>query len=290
MVNRIVIAAVISLLAGFAVGAMWMTEGGRKDAGAGNAAAGESQGTTADTADRLAQLERVIAEEQEARRALEDTLAILFAEIERLEGRGARAAENGDEPDAGDAPARRESRRPERNDAEWMRNFTERRIGRLMDGGFSEEEARYVLQQESEASFKAMQKAWEAQRSGENLDPFDLRLNPQALLREELGDASYARYLEAQGQPTAISVTQVMTGSPGSSAGLQPGDQLVSYDGERVFNVGDLRSLTMQGEPGQDVVIEVERDGVRMQLTVPRGPIGITGSGANVRGLNWWGT
>ena len=42
-------------------------------------------------------------------------------------------------------------------------------------------------------------------------------------------------------------------------------------------------------EPGEDVVIEVERDGVRMQLTVPRGPIGITGSGANVRGLNWWG-
>lgn len=288
--NRIVIAAVISLLAGFAVGAMWMTAGGRKDAGAGDVAAGESPGAAAAATERLAQLERVIAEEQEARRALEDTLAMLFAELERLEGRGARAAEGRDEAAAGDAPDRRESRRPERNDVEWMRNFTERRIGRMVDGGFSEEEARYILRQESEASFKAMQKSWEAQRSGESLDPFDLRLNPQALLREEIGDAAYARYLEAQGQPTAISVTQVMTGSPGSSAGLQPGDQLVSYDGARVFNVGDLRSLTMQGEPGQDVVIEVERDGVRMQLTVPRGPIGITGSGANVRGLNWWGT
>ena len=56
-----------------------------------------------------------------------------------------------------------------------------------MDGGFSEEEARYVLQQESAAAFKAMQKSWEAQRSGEDLDPFDLRLNPQALLREGQG-------------------------------------------------------------------------------------------------------
>ena len=84
-------------------------------------------------------------------------------------------------------------------------------------------------------------------------------------------------------------MTQVLSGSPGNDAGLQPGDQLVSYGGERVFNVMDLRNLTMQGEPGQDVVIEVDRDGVRMQLTVPAGPIGITGSGASVRGLRWWG-
>ena len=288
--NRIVIAAVVSLLAGFAVGALWMTDGGRTAAGAGGVAAGEAPGTEASTAERLDELERIIMEEQEARGALEDTIAMLFSELERLESRGTRAAENRAEPAAADPPTRRESRRPERDEVEWMRSFTERRVGRLIEGGFSEDEARRILQQESEASFRSMQMAWEAQRAGESMDPFDLRLNPQALLRENLGDAAYARYLEAQGQPTAISVTQVMTGSPGNRAGLQPGDQLVSYDGERIFNVGDLRNLTMQGEPGQDVVIEVERDGVRMQLTVPRGPIGITGSGANVRGLNWWGT
>jgi hypothetical protein len=45
----------------------------------------------------------------------------------------------------------------------------------------------------------------------------------------------------------------------------------------------------MQGNPGEDVVIEIERDGTRIQLTVPRGPIGITGSGANLRGANRWG-
>lgn len=288
--DRIVVAVVVSLLAGFAVAALWMTEGGREDATPGELAAGDGAVGDPNAVERIAQLERIVAEEQEARRALEDTLAILFEELEKLERGSAHASESRDEPADGDAPTRRESRRPDRNEVEWMRNFMERRVGRLIEGGFSEDEARRILQQESEATFKSMQMAWEAQRSGESLEPFDRFLNPQALLREELGDAAYARYLEVQGQPTSISVTQVMSGSPGSSAGLQPGDQLVNYDGKRVFSVGDLRSLTMQGEPGQDVVIEVERDGVRMQLTIPRGPIGITGSGANVRGLNWWGT
>ena len=108
-------------------------------------------------------------------------------------------------------------------------------------------------------------------------------------MRSEMGDDAYARYLEVQGQPTAVSVTQVLGGSPGSRAGMQAGDQLMRYTGERVFSMSDLRNQTMQGKPGEEVVIEIERDGMRMQLTVPRGPIGITGTGANVRGTNWWG-
>ena len=155
--------------------------------------------------------------------------------------------------------------------------------------GTSDEEARRALELESEASFKAMQLAWEAQRNGEAIDVMDVMSNPQSILRAEMGDDAYARYLEAQGQPTAIRITQVLGGSPGDSAGLQPGDELVSYNGERVFSVMELRNGTMQGQPGEDVVIEIERDGVRMQLTLPRGPIGITGSGANIRGMSWWG-
>jgi len=95
--------------------------------------------------------------------------------------------------------------------------------------------------------------------------------------------------LQALGQPTAIQVTQVLEGSPGSQAGLQTGDQIVSYNSERVFNVNDLRELTLQGNAGEDVVIEIERDGVRVQLSVPGGPVGITGARANIRNMNWWG-
>ena len=81
----------------------------------------------------------------------------------------------------------------------------------------------------------------------------------------------------------------MLNGSPGSEAGLQPGDQIVSYNGARVFNVADMRELTLQGAAGEDVVIEIDREGVRMQLSVPRGPVGITGSGANIRRMNRWG-
>ena len=286
--NRIVAYVAIGFLAGLAVAALVMF-GDRESATPADGVVEDRLDVDAGAEDRVARLERIVTEEREARLALEDTLAMLFEELERLEGAGGTVSATRPADSAEQSASPRERRRAPRDEAEWMRNYAERRVSRLIEGGFSEDEARRILQQESEASFKSMQMLWEAQRSGENLDRFDRSVNPQALLRDELGDAAYARYLEAQGQPTSVRVTQVLSGSPARSAGLQPGDQLVSYNGERIFNVGDLRNLTMQGEPGEDVVIEVERDGVRMQLTLPRGPIGITGSGANVRGLNWWG-
>lgn len=288
----IALAVAISLVAGFAVGA-WV--GGDEPTAAGPAGA-TSLGdlpTDASTADRLARLEQVLADERNARIALEDTLAMLFDEIERLEGQDARAEEAQRAQAEIEARAAREARanerRSSRSRADMLRLYEDSRVARLIDGGFAEDEARRILQLESEASFKALQAAWEAQRSGESLSPLGATGNSQSILRSEIGDDAYARYLEAQGQPTAIEVTQVLDGSPGGRAGLLPGDQIVRYNGERLFNVVDLRNLTMQGNPGEDVVIEINRDGTRMQLTLPRGPVGITGSGASVRGLNWWG-
>lgn len=223
------------------------------------------------------------------RLALEDTLAMLFEELDRLEGTDERAEAGLQSAAENERQTRAAERRGQRNEADWVRSYQERRIATLVEGGFSDEEARHALQLESEASFKAMQLAWEAQRNGESIDVMDAVSNPQSILRAEMGDDAYARYLAAQGQPTAIRITQVLGGSPANDAGLRAGDELISYNGERVFNVMELRNGTMQGQPGEDVVVEIERDGVRMQLTLPRGPIGITGSGANVRGMNWWG-
>lgn len=287
--NKIVVAAAAaSLLAGLALGA-WIGGDVEGESAALPQAGSVALPEDATAEDRLVRLEQIISEEREARLALEDTLAILFDEIDRLEGAGVREAAQRQAEIERDRETRASRRRESDNEADWMRNYQERRVGRMVEGGFSEDEARHVLQKESEAAYKAMQASWEAQRNGDSDALFRGGNNPQTFLRNEIGDDAYARYLEAQGQPTSIRVTQVMTGSPGSSAGLQPGDQLVSYNGERVFNVSDLRNQTLQGDPGEDVVIEVDRDGMRIQLTVPRGPIGITGSGANVRGMNWWG-
>jgi len=259
--SRIIAAVIVSLVAGFAVGA-WMTGDEASETGRpAEQPAAEYFDAAAPLEERLRRLEQVITEERDARLILEDQLQNLIAEIEPSE----------------------------RDVASMMRNYRDRRVATLVNGGFSEDQARRVLQQESEAQFKSLQAMHDAQRNGEALDPMTAMSGPQAILRSELGDDAYERYLSAQGQPTAVQVTQVLDGSPGSRAGLQSGDQIVSYNGERIFQVGELRQLTMQGQPGEDVIIEIDRDGVRMQLSVQRGPVGITGSGANIRTMNWWG-
>ena len=286
--NRIAVSVIVSLLTGLALGA-WVVGERSESQGSGSIAVGQVIDTESGAEDRLLRLERIIAEERDARIALEDTIAMLFEEIERLEGAGGLAVAEVKARTEREQTARARARNVSGGENDWIRDYQERRVSRLIDGGFSEDEARRILEQESESSFKALQSSWEAQRNGESVDRFSSAFDPQAILRSEMGDDNYARYLEVQGQPTAVRVTQVLSGSPGSKIGLQPGDQLISYGGERVFSVMELRNSSMQGNPGEDVVIEIERDGTRIQLTVPRGPIGITGTGASVRGSNWWG-
>jgi S1-C subfamily serine protease len=96
-------------------------------------------------------------------------------------------------------------------------------------------------------------------------------------LRNELGDADYERYLDASSRPTSVAVSGVLDSSPAQRAGLQPGDQIVRYDGKRIFSMSDLTRRTLEGQPGEQVVVDILRDGVSMQVAVPRGPIGISG-------------
>ena len=283
------VAVAVSAIAGFAVGA-WaisaaLTAGQESAAMPSNQDAG-----AADTlAERLLSLEQLIAEEREARLELAGQVQVLIGDLESgAVAEAPAAAENSTESRRRDESRGGGLRRAQDFTA-MIRRFEDRRLHSLMENGFSEDEARRVLQRESEAEFESMQLAWEAQREGTPPDQLAASSDPQALLRAELGDADYERFLVAQGQPTAIQITRVLNGSPGSEAGLQPGDQIVSFDGERVFNVTDMRELTLRGAAGEDVVIEIDRDGVRMQLSVPRGPVGITGSGANFRRVNRWG-
>ena len=67
----------------------------------------------------------------------------------------------------------------------------------------------------------------------------------------------------------------ILSSSPAENSGLKAGDRIIGYAGERVFNVRDLNKLTVQGEAGESVLLEIERDGEPIQLTIPRGPIGI---------------
>ena len=279
-------AVAVSLIAGLAVGAWLVTD--RPAAGPAESVPSSSGHVVTAPEERLLSLEQLIAEEREARLELAERVQVLLDDIERRDSvASAQAAESS--TNRANEVLGVGSLRRSRDFMSMMRNFEERRFNSLTDGGFSEDEARRILRKESEAEYQAMQLAWEAQRSGEPVDPLASLNDSQSILRAELGDSDYERFLEAQGQPTTVQITRVLDGSPGNQAGLQPGDQIVSYGGNRVFNVADLRDQTMLGAQGEDVVIEIDRDGVRMQLSVPRGPVGITGSGANIRTMGRWG-
>ena len=123
---------------------------------------------------------------------------------------------------------------------------------------------------------QALQARYDAQRDGTPFNYSQGRTSSDRALRTELGDADYERYLEATGRQTNISVSNVIESSPGHRAGLQTGDQIVRYDGARVFSMSDLNSMTMQGEPGVNITVDIVRDGIPMQVVLPRGPVGIS--------------
>jgi S1-C subfamily serine protease len=124
-----------------------------------------------------------------------------------------------------------------------------------------------------------IQAVYDARQSGEPLDRAAFRFDPDQALRAEIGDAEYEQYLEAYGRSTSVAVGTVLESSPGQRAGLQSGDEIVGYGGQRVFSYNELSSRTMNAQPGQSVVVDIVRDGVPMQVIVEAGPIGISNRG-----------
>jgi hypothetical protein len=143
----------------------------------------------------------------------------------------------------------------------------------LIKSGFAREEAARIVQIEAEESLRQLQAQYDRRR--ERALSTDSRLASTNPIRSELGEQNYERYLNANGWPTSASVGSVIGGSPGENAGLRAGDNVLSYAGERVFNLDEINQLTIQGQVGESVLIKVERNGEPVQLTIPRGPIGI---------------
>jgi serine protease DegQ len=65
-----------------------------------------------------------------------------------------------------------------------------------------------------------------------------------------------------------IAVLNVVEGSGADRAGIQPGDVLLSADGEPLRSVEDLFALLRERDPGDEVELELLRDGERETVTV----------------------
>jgi len=98
-------------------------------------------------------------------------------------------------------------------------------------------------------------------------------------LRNEIGDDAYDRYLFALGQANRVRVDEVLTQSPAEQAGLQAGDLIVRYGDARLFAPGELVNETRSGTAGETVQLEIIRNGERLVVPVPRGPLGLRVAG-----------
>ncbi len=75
--------------------------------------------------------------------------------------------------------------------------------------------------------------------------------------------------MQAVGLPRADAVIGLVeTGSPAEAAGLRPGDRITALGGEPVSWWSDVARAIRSG-PGDELAIEIERDGVVSALTLP---------------------
>jgi len=95
------------------------------------------------------------------------------------------------------------------------------------------------------------------------------------IYREELGDDKYDQFLYSSQLTNRIVVQSVLSESPAENTGLLAGDYILSYDNKRVFNWSDLTALTANGEVGENIPIEVQRNDQVFQYFIARGPLGI---------------
>jgi len=233
------------------------------------------------TEGRLAALEDAFAAEVDRRVALEARVAELTSELEALGQSPARGPRMGDGGSAGPGPGTTEERARVRGQAASSPEERQRRaIERLIAAGFAPDRAEWINRRTQELRMQGMQAQYEARREGRP-PPLDVEA---ATLRAELGEQDYERFLTAQGRSTTVNITGVLASSPAERAGLQAGDEIVSYDGKRVFDVQELNDLTLAGASGQSVVVDVRRNGQNLQLVLPRGPIGVWGGAPGFRG------
>lgn len=157
--------------------------------------------------------------------------------------------------------------------------IAQRDTERLLAAGFAPERIDWINRRSDELRVEVAQGQYEAHLRGEAPGPGAVlpALMVENGLRAEMGDAEFERYMRALGKPTAVGVHGMLSGSPAAEAGLQVGDEIVAYDGARVFNRTEVRELSRQGTPGEYVTIDVRRDGQMIQVVMPRGPLGIEG-------------
>ena len=221
---------------------------------------------TTPIAQQVAALGMRLDEESATRKRLEAELSGLKDNLQILEQRLDELAERKSEPD--DSPPR-------------VGRSRQINPGTFVEASFSQDEAESLTALWGQQQMDLLYLRDQASREGWRNTPRyaqavrELR-NATGSMREEVGLDTYDRFLFAAGQSNRVVLNAVIDSSPAQAIGLQPGDTILAYDGNRILSVHDLQAATTAGEPEAPVVIEVDRGGQLMEFEIARGPIGVT--------------
>lgn len=214
-------------------------------------------------------LVQILDEEISERRVLAEQLEELRSEMTDLQ-QNLRAR-----VDAAYAAERRNNnseRSSQRGDA--------RQEERLAKSGLTSQQFETIRRREAIATMQRIELDDQARREGwvdspRYYEAFNELEGDSNSIRAEIGDEAYDRYLFASGRPNRIAVGTVIPTSPAERAGFQVGDVVMSYGGEKVYSTEQLTNLRSSGDSGALVAVDIIRDGQPIQITMPRGPMGI---------------
>ena len=77
--------------------------------------------------------------------------------------------------------------------------------------------------------------------------------------------------MEPRGGESGALVAEVQPRGPADHAGVQPGDVIVGFDGNKIGNPEDVAAATLELEPGTKVKLDVLRDGRHRDIEVTLG-------------------
>ena len=157
----------------------------------------------------------------------------------------------------------------------------------LIEAGIGEQQAAWIQERLDEIDLQQLYLSDRATREGWLNKPRYHKerrkyLNAVTELRDEVGDDVYDRLLYTLGRPNRVAVRDIIQNSPAAQYGLQGGDEIIEYGGQRIFSSNELSSLVKQGDAGVMTLMRVKREGEIHDVYLPRGPLGIRMTTARV--------
>lgn len=243
----------------------------------GDSAVIEERGRLAYNARLIASLAGRLNRETRQRFSLQQRLERLEGQVALLqEGVGVRA-ESATEPEPARAP---ETVAVLKSASSSVQEEAPDLSGKLLNAGIDPQQVDLITRLLEESELDRLNLRDTATREGWLGTPrfgkeFGELNNSAERIREALDNNAYDSYLFALGRPNRVVVQSVIDDSSAFQTGIQDGDVIYRYAGERVFNGRYLTRATTEGEEGELVLLEVLRDGQPIQFYIPRGPIGV---------------